>query len=61
MKNEPMVNGIAGRMAKKKDMPPIAGAVDETRPNRVKGIYPEDEEMTNALWLVELMIHKTRR
>lgn len=55
MKKEPMVTG---RMAKSTDLPLIS--VEEETPYRGDGIYPEEEEMTNALWLLELMIHKAR-
>jgi len=49
---------VIGRMAKSTDMSPIS--VDEETPYRGDGIYPDEEEMTNALWLLELMIHKAR-
>lgn len=55
MEKDPMVTG---RMTKRTDMPPIS--VEEEPPYRGDGIYPEEEEMTNALWLLELMIHKAR-
>lgn len=51
---------VNGRMAKKTDMPAISRAIDEETPYRNDGIYPKDEEIANALWLMDLMISKTR-
>jgi hypothetical protein len=50
----------AGRMAHSTDMPAPCASFDKETQYSGEGIYPEEEEMTNALWLVELMIRKTR-
>jgi hypothetical protein len=52
---------LTNGMAEKTFMPAIQGAFDKNHPLTDNGIYPDEEDIANALCLVDLMISKKRQ
>jgi len=58
MEKEPLSNSGRAGMA---DMPVIRGGIEKPGRKTNTGMYPEDDDMANALCLMCLMINKNRR
>jgi hypothetical protein len=57
MEKEPVSDNVRAAVT---DMQNISGMVDNQGRDSDTGIYPEEDEMANALCLMSLMINKNR-